>query len=207
METISLNNIKRPVRWIDGLPSKTNPFPLFCPIFKYRSGSLYNNSSSSTFLQLMFAINVNIMWDKKVSFKQILQSQSGKLQLSVLIVRCLDCSHKKENSILVQNLLPLSRLSVVMCFILTCFWCSGRPVSATSTPRVKFTNRRKEKPLPALNVVMRPRRLKTSACPVSCTHGSEPLSQLKGCLVEIVGGSDYLPKYFLHHNGIVNRPI
>lgn len=102
----------------------------------------------------------------------------------------------------VQNLLPLVRLSVVMCLILTCFWLSGRPVSATSTPRVKFTNRRKEEPLPAPNVVTRPRRPKTSACPVSCTHGSEPLFSR-----EIVGGSDYLPKYFLYQNGIVNRPF
>lgn len=61
-------------------------------------------------------------------------------------------------------------LSVVMCLILTCFRNSCRPVSVTSTPRVKFTNRRKEKPLPAPNVVMTPRRPKTSACQVSCTH-------------------------------------
>lgn len=57
-----------------------------------------------------------------------------------------------------------------MCVLLTAHLCPLRPVTATTTPRARSSNRRKEKVHPAQSVVMRPRRPKTSACPVSLTH-------------------------------------
>lgn len=45
-----------------------------------------------------------------------------------------------------------------------------RPVTVMTTPRVRSSSRRKEKLNPAPSVVMRPRRPKTSACPVSLTQ-------------------------------------
>lgn len=72
---------------------------------------------------------------------------------------------------------------ILMCWVLTGLWPFGRPVSATSMLRVRFTNRRKEKLHPAPNVVMRPRRPKTSACPVRKHQSGFPVKQLFGEVV------------------------
>lgn len=78
---------------------------------------------------------------------------------------------------------PAALTFILICWILTGLWPFGRPVSATTMLRVRFTNRRKEKLHPAPNVVMRPRRPKTSACPVRKHQSGFPVKQLFGEVV------------------------
>lgn len=88
--------------------------------------------------------------------------------------------------------LPTSMLNLaVLCWLQIGLWSFRRPVFVMSMPKVKYTNRRKEKPHPAPNVVMRPRRPKTSACPVrkqislpSCSNLNDKKKKLWKCLWE-----------------------
>lgn len=54
-----------------------------------------------------------------------------------------------------------------------------------SMPKVRFTNRKKEKHHPAPNVVMRPRRPKTSACPVRKRRSLLTVKRLFGEAVDV----------------------
>lgn len=73
-------------------------------------------------------------------------------------------SHNSELKTIFQDDVCAVSISRVMILIQL---CPLRPVTVMITPRVKSSNRRKAKLHRAPSVVMRPRRPKTSACPVS----------------------------------------